>query len=426
MIKPDSTEATVKKVALETDIEVKEPLKPNEVANYDCPDKDITSQREVFDCILKMSEYDWTVEDYFERNEFKSWEDWDWNVIITDKRGDIVRDIVMDYLMENYNWKYAYLNNNWRELYWRVQVDRYNSICKTPYWRVEMPMLTVWGVPVFFPTKWLLNEEQRYVYEMYNNKTEDFDRMELERRIVWDLIRYSQLGTKTVEDCKAIVDRIVNECKNVWTITKVGFRDFVFRIDFGWRLVTDTDKQYWYRVLPPFTIKIDFVNHTIECEWEHPHNLHPRPCLWGTMTDLRDRCFRDRDLYWLVMGMVEFWNAWTSSDAGNTSREPGCCCINWINDRGFDWVIAILNEWIIKFVDLWDTISDTNGKYFLRHTDRRKSYFLEQLENEELVREMIQRRGEEFMKDIFVSAYSDNEEKKNEMFAKYFTTNQEE
>ena len=424
MIKPDDTEAVVKKVALETDIEVGEPLQPKEVVEYDCPDKDITSQQEVFDCILKMSGDNRTVEQYLTENEYKTWEDKDWNVILTDRRGDIVRDIVMDNLMENYNWKWAYLKKGYRELFGRVSVDNYNSICKTPYWRVEMPMLCVDNVPVFFNKDYILTEEQRNIYRLYNQKTEDFDRMELERKIIWDLIRYSQLGTKTMQDCKDIIERVIKDCEAVGTVRKVSFKNMVFVIEFDWRMVTDTDKSFRPRLLPPFQIRIDFVNNNIQCNWEHPHNLHPNPCLWGTLTGIRDKCFRDRDMHWLVMAMVEFGNAWTSSDAAHTAREPAQCLMRYYWDNlSAEELKEMFENKDIPFVEFWDTVADSNPKWFVRGSWPLKDLFIDQLDIEDNVKAMIERRWEDCVKDIFVSTYWSDSDKYREMVEKYFNTN---
>jgi hypothetical protein len=44
----NSTEAVVKKTALETNIKVGEPLEPEKVIEYECPDKEITDPIEAF------------------------------------------------------------------------------------------------------------------------------------------------------------------------------------------------------------------------------------------------------------------------------------------------------------------------------------------------------------------------------------------
>ena len=63
----------------------------------------------------------------------------------------------------------------------------------TPYGKVLCPLMTVESVPAFFPVSKLLSREQVQTYELYNNKTEDFDKREMEKKIMSDLIAYSQI-----------------------------------------------------------------------------------------------------------------------------------------------------------------------------------------------------------------------------------------
>ena len=69
----NSTEATVKRVAMTSDIKVGEPLKPEEVIEYKTPDKEIKDQIEAFDCILKMAGVNKTVKEMFAE---KGWTEW--------------------------------------------------------------------------------------------------------------------------------------------------------------------------------------------------------------------------------------------------------------------------------------------------------------------------------------------------------------
>lgn len=63
----------------------------------------------------------------------------------------------------------------------------------TPYGKVLCPLITVESVPVFFPMDKLLSGSQVATYELYNNKKEDFDKREMEKKIMSDLIAYSQI-----------------------------------------------------------------------------------------------------------------------------------------------------------------------------------------------------------------------------------------
>jgi hypothetical protein len=55
MKRKGSTEQVVKRTAMKSEIEVGEPLKPEEVADYVCPDKDITDPIEAFGYVLQMA-----------------------------------------------------------------------------------------------------------------------------------------------------------------------------------------------------------------------------------------------------------------------------------------------------------------------------------------------------------------------------------
>jgi hypothetical protein len=64
---------------------------------------------------------------------------------------------------------------------------------ETPYGRIVMPIVCVDSTPMFFKKSGLLTPDQVEVYELYHNKTEDFDRLEMEKKIMADLILYSQI-----------------------------------------------------------------------------------------------------------------------------------------------------------------------------------------------------------------------------------------
>ena len=85
---------------------------------------------------------------------------------------------------------------------------------------------------------------------------------------------------------------------------------------------TDNSWDYHPMVLAPLTININFKSRSISMDWNHPHNLGWSPCLGWTLSRLKDECFREKDIYGLVVGMAQFWNSFTSRDCGHWDRDP--------------------------------------------------------------------------------------------------------
>ena len=428
MKKKWTTELTVKKnkTKMTSEIEAGKPLEPKEVKDYECPDIEIDSPKETLEAILKLSGEDKSIEDWLKEKNYTIWSDSDWNQIILDSNQQIIRDIVYEYLYNTYSWRYAYLKKGNQELYWQVSIRNYKSILNSPYGRIHMPLLMVDSTPVFFDKKWLLTEEEKNCYELYNNKDTLFDQMELEKKIMHDLILYTTNSNKTLEQSKDLFERIKEQCETVGTIDKIEFKNWVMRIYFGWRLAKDSSWKYGWLPLPPFDISIDFINKSIICNWEHPHNMHPSPCLWGELTRIKDSCFRDKDIYWLTMGMIEFGNSWTSTDADHTAREPGACIRNFIvhSDSLQSW------EWLsnlpIDLKDIIKTVSRYDSSFFA-WKNCYATWLSEWLENEENWNAVKQFCWNDWLRNMLYTLYvgrfgsweGANKEKYEEMVKRY-------
>ncbi len=67
------------------------------------------------------------------------------------------------------------------------------------------------------------------------------------------------------------------------------------------------------------------------------------------------------------MAMVEFGNAWTSSDAAHTNREPAQCLMRYYGDNlSAGELKEMFENKDIPFIEFWDTVSDVNPKWFVR------------------------------------------------------------
>lgn len=424
MKRKGSTEQVVKRTAMKSEIEVGEPLKPEEVADYVCPDKDITDPIEAFGYVLQMAWEDKTVEEWFDERWIHKWTNEKGEVVILDNTFYKVNNLIRNYIDEVYwRWRSAFVKKDWKEIYWRVSVKPYDSVLETPYGRIVMPIVCVDDTPMFFKKTGLLSQEQVETYELYNNKTEDFDRLEMEKKIMADLISYSQIWTKTVEQSKDLFDRIEKECNKLWCIDSVSFRNWVFTINFGWRMITDSSEAIAQMVAPPFTIMIDLKRKSIECDWEHPHNLHPSPCLGWELTRIKDKCFKEKDLYWLVMWMLEFGLQWTSTDAGETDRDASRCLTRYLAHEMRCTKDNVM--WIpISFKEIMRTVSRVEPDFFLQMWSSR-NWFIEMLDNDEFVKDLLSVMDNSDVRAIFGTAYLNsenrNEEKFNAMVEKYLS-----
>lgn len=424
MRRKGSTEQVVKRTAMKSEIEVGEPLEPEEVADYVCPDKEITDPIEAFGYVLQMAWEGKTAEEWFEEHNIHKWTNEKGESMLMDWSWYKVDNLIRNYINHEYwNARRAYVKKDWKEIYWRVSIKPYDSMLETPYGRIVMPIVCVDSTPMFFKKSGLLTPDQVEVYELYHNKTEDFDRLEMEKKIMADLILYSQIWTKTIEQSKDVFDRIKKECDKLGCIDSISFREWIFTINFGWRMITDSSGAIPQMVAPPFTMTIDFRNKRIECSWEHPHNLHPQPCLGWELTRIKDKCFKERDLYWLVMWMLEFGLQWTSTDAGNTDRDASYCLTRHLEQNlrcTKDNVMAIP----IPFEEIMRTVCRQTPDFFLQMWSSRQ-WFTEMLDDENFVNSLLSVSDKDKLRVIFSTAYRSgedrNEEKYNAMVEKYLS-----
>lgn len=410
MRKADGTEATLTKhsVEMESDLKGWKPLEPKDLVDWEPNEKEISDTMETVKVILKLSEINDDPEDWFEKQWFEIVRKKDWTAYLVNDLG-MDRDIVKRCLSILYWGKYAYLKKDNFELYWPVEIKRYQRRLATPLGYITIPIITVNNTPVFFNSKWCLSEEERNCYELYNNKTIDYDRMELEKKIMWDLILYSQLWTKSVDDSKTLFDKIKKECEQVWTLKKISFNNWVFTLDFDWRMWFDTAKHQPPMVFPPFTITIDFVRKQLWLRGRHPHRYNWGFCLGGALTDIKDKCFKEKDIYGLVMGMIQFAWEWNSSDVGHSDRHPWNCIIRTFQD----WVSYDISNLPVSKGEVLLTLLEYSFTYVLENNTL--SQELKQLLlNNEWFRKLFSDRLElGRRRDIIENLLSD-EEKEND------------
>lgn len=367
MRKADGTEATLTRhsVEMESDLKAWKPLEPKELVDREPNDKKITDTMETVKVILELSDIKDSPEEWFEKQWFDLVKKKDWTNLLIDANSQwVITDIVKKAIDILYGWKWAYLKKWEYELYWPVEVKRYTRDLATPLWHINIPIITVKDTPVFFNSKWCLSEWEKSTYELYNNKEYDYDWMELEKKIMWDLILYSQLWTKSLEDSKTIFDKIESECSKMWILKRIKFDNWVFTLNFDWRIWFDTAHNQKPMVFPPFTITIDFVRKSLWLSGWHPHRWNGGFCLGWELTKIKDRCFKEKDIYGLVMWMVQFWCEWNSSDVWHSERHPGGCIINSYND----WVFSSLDWLPVSKEEILLTIAEYSYTYILDHT----------------------------------------------------------
>ena len=410
MRKADGTEATLTKHSVEMESDIKEwkPLEPKDLVDYEPGEKEITDAMETVKVILKLSDIDTEPEEWFENQWYEVLRKKDWTVYITDWNGmGIDKDIVRRCLQLLYWGKYAYLKKWDFELYWPVDIKRYQRRLATPLGYITIPIITVNNTPVFFNSKWCLTDWEKTTYELYNNKSQDYDRMELEKKIMWDLILYSQIWTKTMDDSKALFEKIKKECENTGVLKRIAFDNWVFTLDFDWRIWFDTAKNQKPMVFPPFTITIDFVRKQLWLRGRHPHRYNWGFCLGWVLTDIKDRCFKEKDIYWLVMGMIQFAWEWNSSDVGHSDRHPWNCIIRTFQDNGY----TDIRELPVSAWEILLTLIEYSYTYLLDNVDLRE-VLKEQLLNNEWFRKLFLERV--------------NKEKRNSMINEVLTEKERE
>lgn len=356
MRKADGTEANLTRhsVEMEADLKGWKPLEPKDLVDREPNEKVITDAMETVKVILSLSDIEEEPEEWFEKQWYDLVKKKDGTVVLLNtNQNQIITDIVKKVVDILYYWKRAFLRKGEFELYWQVDVKRYVRELDTPLGKITIPVITVWDTPVFFNSKWCLSEWERSTYELYNNKEYDYDKMELEKKIMSDLILYSQTGVKAMDDSKSIFNRIKEECDKMWVLKKIAFKDWIFTLDFDWRIWFDTAQKQKPMVFPPFTITIDFMRKNLWLRWWHPHRWNGWFCLGWALTQIKDQCFKNKDIYGLVMWMVQFGNEWNSSDVGHSDRHPWNCIIRTYNDTGFDleWLPVSKEEIILTVAE---------------------------------------------------------------------------
>lgn len=416
MRKANSTEATLKKTTVEMESDVKEqkPLEPKELVDWEPCDKEITDPIETVKVILQLSDIDTEPEEWFESIWRELVRKKDWTIyLLNSLNNNVNKDPILVCISHLYSGKYAYIKKWDMELYWPVEVKRYRRRLATPLGYINIPIVTVNWTPIFFNSKWCLTQAERNIYELYNQKKVNFDRMELEKKIMWDLIIYSQLWTKTLEESKALLTKIEEEVRKTWVVKKFTFDNWIFEINFDWRMWFDTAREQPPMVLPPFTITIDFLNKRLWLRGWHPHRFQDNFCLWGALTQLKDRCFRDRDMYWLVMGMVQFGCEWNSSDVWMWDRHPWRCIIRTFEDN---W-IPNLSGLPVSAEEIYCTLLSYSYTYVL-DTDELVNDCARLLKDSEPFRALLKQRVQQEWINWFLDWLSSELVDKDEPFIK--------
>ena len=362
MRRKNSTEATVEKVELKTELDGLKPIEPKDVIDYEVNEEvePIKEPLEILKIFLKLNDYKWGVNKFLQARKYQILTDGDDHSVFI-KNWQVVNDIVYDVIRELYHWKSAYIKRGDYVLFGNVEVRPYKICVCTKYGNVELPAMTVDGKTIYFRWKDLLSPDELEAYRMYNQKSEDFNRLELEKKIMADLISYTQLWTKTLDECAELVDKIKSSLSALWTVKMCKWHDGIMTLEFPIRMGTDNDGIYHPMVLAPLVIDIDFRGKRITMSGNHPHNIGWSPCLGWALSRLKDECFRDKDIYGLVIGMAQFGNSFTSKDCGHNDRDPSKQLIRYLNSWDFD---NILNIKEVPFVEIFRTVSFYDVNWF--------------------------------------------------------------
>lgn len=365
MRKKNSTEATVEKVQLTTELDGLKPIEPKDVIDYEVDDtaEPIRDPLEVLKILLKLNDYKGWVNKFLQARKYQ---------VLTDSDGKsyflrdwhIVDDIVFDIVQLMYGWKSAYIKRWDYILFGDVNIRPYKITVCTKYGNIELPALTVDGQTIYFKRNDCLSNDEMEAYKMYNQKDQDYNKLELEKKIMADLISYTQLGTKTIDDCWELINKIKTALESIGTVKYCGWRNNVMTLDFPLRMGTDNSNLYHPMVLAPLSIHIDFRNRSIRMDWNHPHNIGWSPCLGWTLSRLKDECFREKDIYGLVVGMAQFGNSFTSEDCGHNDRDPSKQLIRYISGFNLDTIL----EWKeVPFQEIFRTVAFYDVNWFTYH-----------------------------------------------------------
>lgn len=365
MRKKNSTEATVEKVELKTELDGLKPIEPKDVIDYEVNEEaePIKDPMEVLKILLKLNDYKGWVSKFLQGKKYQVLTDGDGKSYFF-REWRLVGDIIYDIVNLMYGWKSAFIKRWDYVLYGDCEVRPYKIVVCTKYGNIELPALTVDGTTIYFKWNDLLTRDEMEAYRLYNQKKEDYNKLELEKKIMADLISYSQLGTKSIDDCGELIEKIKSALSSLGTVEYCGWRNGTMELKFPMRMGTDNDWIYHPMVLAPLTIYIDFKNRNIRMEWEHPHNLGGSPCLGWTLSRLKDECFREKDIYWLVIGMAQFWNSFTSRDCGHWDRDPSKKLIRYLSNYNLD---TILSWDKVPFVEIFRTVAFYDINWFTYH-----------------------------------------------------------
>lgn len=367
MRRKDSTEATVEKVELKTELDALKPIEPKDVIDFEVNEEAeaIKDEMEVLKIFLKLNDYKWGVNRFLKGKGFQVLKDDDWKEYFL-KDWTIVKDLMTEVFNKLYANKSAYIKRWDYVLFGEIQIRPYKVKVCTKYGNIELPSMSVDWTTIYFPRDNVLSTDELETYRMYNQKNQDYNKMELEKKIMADLISYTQLWTKTLEQSSELIERIKSDLSSLWTVKYCGFKDWKITLDFPYRMGTDNSKHYYPMVLPPFKIIIDFKNKNISLQWEHPHNLGGSPCLWWELTRIKDQCFKDKDIHWLVVAMAQFWNSFTSNDCGHWDRDPSRCLIRHIRDKGLSFN-DLLEIKEVPFEEIFKSIAFYDVNRFTYH-----------------------------------------------------------
>lgn len=370
MRRKNSTEATVEKVQLTTELDGLKPIEPKDVIDYEVDDtaEPIKDPMEVLKILLKLNDYKWGIKKFLQWRKYQVLTDEDGKSYFF-KDGHIVDDIILDVIQLMYGWKSAYIKRWDYVLYGDVNIRPYKITVCTKFGNIELPALSVDWTTIYFKRNDCLTPDEMEAYRMYNQKSEDFNKLELEKKIMADLITYSQLWTKTLEDCSELIERIKTSLESIWTVKYCGWRNWVMTLDFPLRMGTDNSWVYHPMVLAPLSIYIDFKNRSIRMDWNHPHNIGGSPCLGWTLSRLKDECFREKDIYGLVVGMAQFGNSFTSEDCGHNDRDPSKQLIRYLNGYNLNSIL----EWKeVPFEEIFRTVAFYDVNRFTFHYEEFK------------------------------------------------------
>lgn len=350
---------TANKVKLETNIPNLE-INPTVIGATE-NDNRIEWVEETLKVLFELSGVEETFEDFLNERHIKKATLEDWTEFYFDERNWTRADLVFQFLVKYYDWKYAYLRTpSWEDIYWRISIgDEWEM--HTEKWILTMPLVKVGGKNVFFPVSAILTPEEQSLYEMYKQyATSVSEKDSIEKQIMDLMIRLSTISTEDIVESNNFMKEIIDYCEHSWTVQKLSLNNGKVYLDFGWRYWKDTD---WagedYITLPPCQLIIDIPNHIVK-GWEcyHPHILWWHSlCMGWTLSDMVNTCLNEKSMKWLVECMVQFANSYTSSDCGlqNDDRSPAGCLKRYCYEASCRWDEVDYANLPVRFEDIMKT-----------------------------------------------------------------------